>query len=64
MFIIHIIVLVILTIAFGIGTAVFTFVFYNDTYATASGLIRSHPKWLAAAVVCFGFFYWRINLVD
>lgn len=56
MFIIHVILLAILTIAFGIGTGVFAVIFYNDTYTTASGLIRSHSKWLAAAFICLGFF--------
>jgi hypothetical protein len=56
MFIIHVILLAILTIAALIGTVIFTIAFFSDTYTTASGLVRSHGKWALGAVVCFFLF--------
>lgn len=56
MFVIHAILLVILTIIAGIAMVAFTIAFYSDTYTTASGLIRSHSKWLSAAILCFFIF--------
>jgi len=63
-FIIHVILLGILTVVAGIGSVAFAVAFYADTYSTASGQIRTHPKWLGGAVLCgvlfFGGLTWWI----
>lgn len=56
MFIIHVILLGILTVAALIGTIILTIAFFADTYTSASGLVRHHGKWALSALACFFLF--------
>lgn len=55
-FIIHIILLGLLTIAAGIGTVIFAIVWYNDTYEDRKDDVRSKFKWLALSFLCLLLF--------
>lgn len=55
-FIIHVILLGLLTIAAGIGTVVFCIVWYNDTYENRKDGVRSKWRWLFSAIGCLLLF--------